>query len=87
LINRIPRAALAAVLVYVGWRLCEPRVFRRILSVGKDQLLIFAATIAATLFYTDLLIGIAVGMVTKVALFWFHLERSSLQQVWCPVLH
>jgi MFS superfamily sulfate permease-like transporter len=25
LINRIPRAALAAVLIYVGWRLCEPR--------------------------------------------------------------
>jgi MFS superfamily sulfate permease-like transporter len=81
LINRIPRAALAAVLMYVGWRLCEPRVFRRILSVGKDQLLIFAVTIAATLLYTDLLIGIAAGMLTKVALLCFHLIRSSLKHL------
>jgi MFS superfamily sulfate permease-like transporter len=80
-INRIPRAALAAVLVYVGWRLCEPRVFRRVLSVGKDQLLIFAATIGATLLYTDLLTGIAVGMLVKVALLCFHLIRSSLKLV------
>lgn len=81
LINRIPRAALAAVLIYVGWRLCEPRVFRRILSVGKDQLLIFAVTIAVTLLYTDLLIGIAAGMLTKVVLLCFHLIRSSLKHL------
>lgn len=80
LINRIPRAALAAVLIYVGWRLCEPRVFKKIRSVGKDQLLVFAVTIAGTLLYTDLLLGIAIGMLTKVALLCFHLIRSSFMQ-------
>lgn len=80
LINRIPRAALAAVLIYVGWRLCEPRVFRKVLSVGKDQLLVFAVTIAATLLYTDLLVGIVIGMATKIGLLCFHLIRSSFGQ-------
>ena len=81
LINRIPRAALAAVLIYVGWRLCQPRVFRKILSVGKGQLLVFAVTIAATLLRTDLLFGIVIGMLTKLALLCFHLVQSSFTQV------
>ena len=73
LINRIPLAALAAVLIYVGWRLCEPRVFRKILSVGRDQLFAFIVTITVTLLTTDLLFGIVVGMVVKFALLFFFL--------------
>jgi MFS superfamily sulfate permease-like transporter len=54
--------------------------FRKIRSVGKDQLLIFAVTIAGTLLYTDLLLGIAIGLLTKVALLCFQLIQSSLKQ-------
>lgn len=81
LINRIPLATLAALLIYVGWRLCEPRIFRKILTVGKEQLLIFVVTMAVTLLETDLLVGIAAGMLTKFTALCFHLVRSSLTQV------
>lgn len=59
-INRIPLATLAAILVFIGWRLCEPRVFLRALAMGRDQLLVFAATVMAIL-ATDLLSGILIG--------------------------
>ncbi|MCC2642206.1 MAG: yvdB [Nitrospira sp.] len=81
LINRIPLATLAAVLIYVGWRLCEPRVFRKILTVGREQLLLFTVTIMATLLLTDLLLGIIIGMLTKFALLSFHLAQSSFRQI------
>lgn len=73
LINRIPLAALAAVLIYVGWRLCEPRVFQKILSVGRDQIVAFVVTVTVTLLTTDLLFGIVAGMVAKFALLLFFL--------------
>ncbi len=80
-INRIPLAVLAAVLIYVGWRLCEPRIFRKILTIGKEQLLICVVTIAVTLLTTDLLIGVAIGMLTKLALLCVHLLWASVQQI------
>lgn len=78
LINRIPLATLAALLIYVGWRLCALRVFRKILLVGKEQLLIFAVTMAVTLVETDLLVGIAIGMLTKIVVLCFDLVKSSV---------
>jgi carbonic anhydrase len=81
LINRIPLATLAALLIYVGWQLCAPRIFWKILAVGKEQLLIFVVTLAVTLLETDLLVGIAVGMLTKFTALCFDLVRSSLTQV------
>ncbi|MBF8259232.1 MAG: yvdB [H], partial [Actinobacteria bacterium] len=65
LINRIPLATLAGILVYIGWRLCEPRVFLRAASTGMDQLLIFIATVVAILL-TDLLAGIIIGVLLYV---------------------
>ena len=60
-INRIPLAALAAVLVYVGWRLCEPQVFAKTLKTGIEELLTFTVTILGIL-ATDLLVGIFIGI-------------------------
>lgn len=64
LIGRIPYAALAAMLVYTGFRLASPREFVATYRIGRGQLLIFGATIAATL-ATDLLVGIATGVAVK----------------------
>lgn len=64
-IKMVPVAALAAMLIFVGFRLASPAEFRDIYYIGKEQLVIFLVTIAATL-STDLLIGIACGMLTKV---------------------
>ncbi|MCE9608332.1 MAG: SulP family inorganic anion transporter [Planctomycetia bacterium] len=64
LINMIPLCVLAAVLIYTGWRMCEPLVWRHVAHIGKEQLGIFMFTIVATL-ATDLLIGIVTGVVAK----------------------
>ncbi len=62
-LNRIPLAALASVLMMVGFKLAHPKVFRHMYSLGKTQVLPFVITIVAIL-STDLLIGVAVGLVT-----------------------
>ena len=61
LINMIPKSVLAAVLVYTGWKMCEPLVWRHMAHIGREQLVIYSFTIATTLL-TDLLIGIGVGV-------------------------
>lgn len=63
-IHQIPLAALAAMLVYTGFRLAAPSEFQHVYQVGKEQLVIFVATLVAVL-ATDLLIGIAIGIATK----------------------
>ena len=75
LIARIPLAAIGAILVYVGWRLCEIQVFRKTFAIGRDQMLIFVITILAIL-ATDLLYGILIGIASKIALIVYLLTPS-----------
>jgi MFS superfamily sulfate permease-like transporter len=64
LIRMIPLAALAAMLVYTGFRLAHPREFLHVYRIGREQLVVFAGTILAVL-ATDLLIGIFIGIGIK----------------------
>lgn len=66
-LHRIPLAALAAMLVYTGFRLAHPAEFLNAYRIGKEQLVIFAATLVAVL-ATDLLIGVAIGILLKMAI-------------------
>ena len=63
-IHRIPRAALAAMLIYTGFRLAHPREFLHVLRVGREQLAIFVTTLVAVL-ATDLLVGVGIGIALK----------------------
>jgi len=72
LIEMVPNAALAGMLIYAGYRLAAPRQFVHTLRLGKEQLAIFLITIVVTLF-EDLLLGIAAGILVK---FIFHLYRG-----------
>ncbi|WP_027150296.1 SulP family inorganic anion transporter [Methylobacter tundripaludum] len=72
LIHSIPLAALAALLVYTGFRLASPKEFAKVMGVGKEQLFMFVVTIIGVL-ATDLLIGVAIGIVTK---FTIHMLRG-----------
>ena len=64
LIEMIPNAALAAMLISVGIKLAHPKEFIHVFKIGKEQLAIFLVTIFFTL-YEDLLVGIAAGIALK----------------------
>jgi MFS superfamily sulfate permease-like transporter len=64
-IEMIPNAALAAMLITVGIKLAHPKEFVNTLKIGREQLAIFLVTIFFTLF-EDLLVGIAAGILLKV---------------------
>ena len=60
LMNRIPLAALAAVLLHVGFKLAHPRIFRDMFKKSASTWVPFVGTIAIILF-TDLLTGVLAG--------------------------
>ncbi|XZE53447.1 SulP family inorganic anion transporter [Planctomycetaceae bacterium SH139] len=66
-LHRIPLAALAAMLVYTGFRLAHPTEFLNVWRIGKEQLAIFVTTLAMVL-ATDLLIGVAAGILLKIVI-------------------
>ena len=66
LLNLIPLAALAAVLIQVGYKLTKPALFIERYRQGLTQFVPFVVTVLAILF-SDLLIGIAIGMVVGFA--------------------
>jgi MFS superfamily sulfate permease-like transporter len=73
LLEKIPNAALAAMLIAVGIKLAHPKEFLHTYQIGAEQLAIFITTIFFTLF-EDLLVGIAAGIVLKIAI---HLFRGA----------
>jgi MFS superfamily sulfate permease-like transporter len=61
LLNRIPLAVLAAILLTVGYKLAKPALFVQMYRQGPHQFVPFAVTVAGIL-ATDLLVGIGLGM-------------------------
>ena len=69
--NYIPNAALAAMLIGVGYKLAHPREFGHMAKIGQEQIAIFIVTIFVTL-STDLLIGIGAGILLKLIIHLYH---------------
>ena len=67
LLQMIPLAALAAMLVVTGARLASPSEFTHVWHIGRDQFALFLTTFVVTL-ATDLLVGVAAGLLLKLAL-------------------
>lgn len=64
-LNYIPLASLAAVLIVVGFKLAHPKLFRKYYKKGYSQFAPFVATILGILF-TDLLVGVCIGFFVSV---------------------
>ncbi|NER14239.1 SulP family inorganic anion transporter [Leptobacterium flavescens] len=62
-LKRIPLPALAAILVYTGYKLAAPESVRRVSKIGNEQLLIFFITLFSTI-ATNLITGILIGILT-----------------------
>jgi MFS superfamily sulfate permease-like transporter len=75
ILNLIPLAALAAVLLTVGYKLTKPEIFKQTFNKGYDQFIPFVVTIVAIVF-TDLLRGIGVGLIIAL----FYILRSNIRR-------
>ena len=60
-LRKIPLPALAAILVYTGYKLASPENIKKVFRVGKEQLIIFLITLLTTI-STSLITGILVGI-------------------------
>lgn len=65
LLSMIPLSALAAILLMVGYKLTKVGLYKTQFKLGYDQFIPFIVTVVAILF-TDLLVGISIGMVVGV---------------------
>ncbi len=72
-IEMIPNAALAAMLIAVAYRLASPKEFIGTYKIGPEQFAIFCVTIIVTV-AEDLLLGVAAGILTKFA---FHIINGA----------
>ncbi len=74
ILNHIPLSALAAVLIYTGYKLAKISLFKAFFDKGWDQFVPFTVTILAILF-TDLLRGIGIGIFVGL----FYMMRSNFR--------
>ena len=65
LLAKIPLAALAAILLFIGYKLSPISLFRKMWRLGMNHFLPFVVTFLAILL-SDLLIGTAIGMATGI---------------------
>lgn len=72
IMNMIPLASLAAILIMVGYKLTNPKIIKSQYKVGLQQFIPFVVTILAILF-TDLLIGIIIGLCVGI----FYILRAN----------
>lgn len=65
ILNKIPLAALAAVLLMVGYKLAKPSVFVHLWNNGYTQFVPFVITVIAVV-RIDLLKGVAIGLMASI---------------------
>lgn len=65
LMNKMPMACLAAILIMIGLKLASPKVFIHMWKAGKYQFVPFIVTVVAVV-ATDLLKGVGIGLMVSV---------------------
>lgn len=74
LINLIPLACLAAILLHTGYKLAKPALFKQVYAKGLDQFIPFIVTVIAIV-ATDLLKGVGIGVLVST----FYIFRANIQ--------
>ena len=75
-LNMIPKATLAAVLLLVGYKLANPKMFWHFYKRGIFQYIPFVATFLGVVF-TDLLKGVALGLFINVLfILWGNMKQA-----------
>ena len=78
LLNAIPLASLAAVLLYTGYKLATPRLFIEQFRMGAQQYVPFLATIGDIIVF-GMLAGIGIGIATQILYSIYKSHRNALQ--------
>jgi MFS superfamily sulfate permease-like transporter len=65
LLNKMPMACLAAILIMIGLKLASPKVFMHMWKAGKYQFIPFMVTVVAVV-GTDLLKGVGIGLMVSI---------------------
>jgi MFS superfamily sulfate permease-like transporter len=74
LLNKIPMASLAAILIMIGLRLASVKTFKHMWHNGKHQFVPFIVTVIAVV-ATDLLKGVGIGLVVAI----FFILRGNMK--------
>jgi MFS superfamily sulfate permease-like transporter len=74
LLNKIPMACLAAILIMIGFKLASPKVFKHMWQAGKFQFIPFIVTVIAVV-GIDLLKGVGIGLVVSI----FFILRGNMK--------
>lgn len=77
ILNLIPLATLAAVLILVGYKLAKPATFKHFWHLGKFQFIPFVATVIAVV-ATDLLKGVGIGLAISV----FYILQGNMKRAY-----
>jgi len=77
ILNLIPLATLAAVLILVGYKLAKPATFKHFWHLGKFQFIPFVATVVAVV-ATDLLKGVGIGLAISI----FYILQGNMKRAY-----
>ncbi|MES2677433.1 MAG: SulP family inorganic anion transporter [Pseudomonadota bacterium] len=80
LLNMIPLASLACVLLAVGYKLAKPSLFKQMYQLGFEQFIPFIITIV-TMIFTDLLTGVGLGMAVALLYLIYHNFCNAYVQI------
>ena len=73
-LNKIPLSSLAAILIYTGYKLNKPSIYKAIYAQGKDRYIPFIATVISIIAF-NLLAGILIGLTVSL----FYILKSNSQ--------
>jgi len=73
-LNKIPLSSLAAILMYTGYKLNKPSIYRNIYAQGSDRFIPFIVTVVSIIAF-NLLAGILIGL--SISLFYILKSNSQ----------